>query len=554
MNQGMRPRRASLTVAYANLVLLVSIIAVLAGSFVTAGWPTYRVLSIREVLFILLPACLVVLARRLPARDTLRLRWPGGRIVAASALIGAGGWLIDSWLGVVSTGLLGYTTPLPPDFFPTTPRQALVLALALAILAPICEEMLFRGVILRGYEELGPRAAILASGALFVLFHQSLPQGLALLPLAFLLGYMVWRSDSLLSGIVAHAANNALAACLIVLATADPEIAPFVGTLPAALAGVALVMVGLWGFRRWATRPKAVPAVPSDRPNRDVGFWLRRVWPLFVIVPIVTVTVGLEAILGWFPEALALGQQVRWSSPPWDGPHAWTYEVRDALAAAEEPLGQVRCALSVESTAYVLACSRQSAYEADAGREMDSGGEVDEQWTARWQRSGLRLSSAERRTQWTAVDGGSGSRESSVVPGADTVEVTIRRDGGAPERPSFPLEPSSSPLRPGRAFEPTVLEGGEWPWRFSALPFSGFYSAGATMIDPEDWREGAGDAVRPTHVVVYGAEPIKTPAGTYIAWHVRVGDDLVAWYDVEHPHTLIALDNGRETWGLTSIE
>ena len=57
-----------------------------------------------------------------------------------------------------------------------------------------------------------------------------------------------------------------------------------------------------------------------------------------------------------------------------------------------------------------------------------------------------------------------------------------------------------------------------------------------------------------THVVVYGAEPVKTPAGTFIAWRVRVGDDLTAWYDVEHPHTLVALDNGMETWVLTSAK
>jgi membrane protease YdiL (CAAX protease family) len=549
MTQGMRPRQASLTITHANLALLVSMIVILAGSFAMAGWPTYWMLSIREALFILLPACLVVVTRRLPARGTLRLRWPGGRIAAASALIGAGGWLIDSWLGVVSTELVGYTTPLPPDFFPTTLGRALVMVLALVLLAPICEEMLFRGVILRGYEELSPRAAILASGALFALFHQSLPQGLALLPLAFLLSYMVWRSDSLLSGIVAHAANNALAACLIVLGTADPEIAPLVGTLPAALAGVVLVLIGLWGFRRWAAHPRAAAVASVDRPVRDVGFWLRRAWPLFVIVPIVTVTVGLEAILGWFPEALALGQQVRWSSPPWDGPHAWTYEVRDALAAAEEPVGQVRCALSLEDAAYVLSCARRQSPDG-----ADTGGEVDEQWTARWQRSGLRLSSAERRTQVTTVGGRRDLRESLVVPGAEAVEVTIRRDGGAPETASSPLELSSSPLRPGRAFEPTVLEGGEWPWRLSALPFSGFYSAGATMVDPEDWREGTGDAVRPIHVVVYGAEPIKAPAGTTIAWHVRVGDDITAWYDVEPPHTLVALDNGIEVWVLTSIE
>jgi hypothetical protein len=100
------------------------------------------------------------------------------------------------------------------------------------------------------------------------------------------------------------------------------------------------------------------------------------------------------------------------------------------------------------------------------------------------------------------------------------------------------------------------LESGEWPWRFSALPFDVFYSAQATMVDPEAWREAGdnGPTASPTHVVVYGAEPIKTPAGTFIAWQVRVGDDWMAWYDVERPHALVALDNGVETWVLMSAE
>ena len=255
-------------------------VLILGGSLAMAAWPTYRVLAVREVAFILLPACLVMLALRQPPQEQarlLRLRWPGGRVAALSALIGAGGWLVDSWMGVLLSEGLGYVSPLPPDFFPTTPGRALALLVVLALLAPICEETLFRGLIQRGYEELSPRAAILAGGALFAMFHQSLPQGLALLPLAFTLGYLVWRSDSLFTGIIAHAANNALAGILIVAATADPEIATFVGTWPAALAGAALAAFGLWGVRRWTAplsrggasgRGGAHESAGGRRPNR----------------------------------------------------------------------------------------------------------------------------------------------------------------------------------------------------------------------------------------------------------------------------------------------
>jgi membrane protease YdiL (CAAX protease family) len=567
MSQDLRPRRSSLTIAHANGVLLASIVAILGGGLAMAAWSTYRVLALRELVFILLPACLVTLLLKQPSQEKarlLRLRWPGGRIAALSVLIGAGGWLVDSWLGVVLTEGLGYVAPLPPDFFPTTPGKGLALLVVLAFLAPICEETLFRGVIQRGYEELSPRAAILAGGALFALFHQSLPQGLALLPLAFVLGYLVWRSDSLFAGIIAHATNNALAGALIIAATADPEIAPWIGTLPTALAGAALASFGLWGLRRWtappveAASPQARAAAGTISVNRDIRFWAVRLWPLLLVLPIVAFSVGLEALMGRFPDLLSQGRPVRWSFPPWDTPQAWTYEIRNTQAIAKEPVGRAQCTLSLQNDAYLLKCSRQqSAYEADTGSGVYWGRDVDEQFTARWQRPGLRLSSVERRTQVVDTDGKSRSFEAAVVQGQDAVEVVSRWEGNVQQEASFPLAPFSSPQWPDRTLHPVVLEASEWPWRLSALPFGVFYSAEAILVDPEafaPYDEEKGPGANPTHVVVYGAEPVKTPAGTFIAWHVRLGDDLTAWYDVERPHTLVTMDNGTETWVLTSIE
>jgi hypothetical protein len=221
----------------------------------------------------------------------------------------------------------------------------------------------------------------------------------------------------------------------------------------------------------------------------------------------------------------------------------------------DEAVGQVQCTLSPEETAYVLDCShQQSAYEADTGRNVTYGKDVDERLSARWQHPGLHLVSVDRRAQTATISGETTSRTTTVVVEADAVEVTTHRDSGAPEKSSYPLESSSSPLSSGRPLKPVVLESSEWPWRLSALPFSDFYSAQATMVDANAQTEEAGVAVATTSVVVYGAEPIKTPAGTYITWQVRVGDQLTAWYDVERPHTLVALDNGVESWVLTFSE
>jgi hypothetical protein len=98
-----------------------------------------------------------------------------------------------------------------------------------------------------------------------------------------------------------------------------------------------------------------------------------------------------------------------------------------------------------------------------------------------------------------------------------------------------------------------VVERSEWPWRFCALPFQGFYSAQAALLDPDP--PGGGDpTLTLTSVVVYGSEPVATPAGSFIAWRVEVGPDHVAWYDTEAPHVLVAWEDGMEKWVLTSVE
>jgi membrane protease YdiL (CAAX protease family) len=570
----MERKRSSPTIAQVNLLLLVSMVLILGGSIAMRNLSTTWTLFAREVLFILAPAIFALLALRLPAREVLRVRWPGSRVLLMCALIGLGGWLIDIWLGAMFVQLLGYTVPLPPDFYPTTVGQALATFVVLAVVAPICEEVLFRGVIQRGYEQLGAWPSILIGGLLFVIFHQSLPQGLALIPLAFLLGYLAWRTNSLLSSIVVHVVNNALAALMIIVAVfalqldvpagqaAMPEINVALCTLPAALVGLALLLVGLRGIQRWAPPPPPIP-----RATLRPGFlpWLARIWPLLLILPFYLLAISAEAVIGRAPELLALGRPVRWSDAPWDGPRTWAYEIQVSPEAGslDEPVGQARCSLSPEGETWMLACNRQqSAYEVDTDRGPYRGNDVEERLEARWRAGDLGLLSAERHTQVGTPEGETLVIESLTVPDGDAVTVTLRRPAapprGSPETVHLAVEQPSGLLRTGPVVAPAVLESGEWPWRLSALPFEGVYSARVALVRPYSLREGNDDVDGPqlesTAVVVAGAEPIKTPAGATIAWRVQVGDDWVAWYDAEAPHTLVALDNGVERWVLTSVE
>lgn len=86
--------------------------------------------------------------------------------------------------------------------------------LSIALLAPILEELLFRGAIQGYLQETGmrPWRAILIASFIFGVVHMNPAQ----IPFAFLLGiifgWLYYRTGSLLPGIVGHVLNNSIAA------------------------------------------------------------------------------------------------------------------------------------------------------------------------------------------------------------------------------------------------------------------------------------------------------------------------------------------------------
>jgi membrane protease YdiL (CAAX protease family) len=88
---------------------------------------------------------------------------------------------------------------------------------ALVIIPPIAEEMLFRGLILREFaRRYSTRHAIFGSAALFALFHLNPWQAVVAFPIGILAAWLVLRTGSIIPGIVLHAALNFTSSFLIV--------------------------------------------------------------------------------------------------------------------------------------------------------------------------------------------------------------------------------------------------------------------------------------------------------------------------------------------------
>lgn len=91
------------------------------------------------------------------------------------------------------------------------PLQRTVFAFAAVILAPLIEEMLFRGILYRTGQQLGyPRLALIGSSLLFALIHASLLTLLPLTVLAIIFARLYDYTDRLIAPIVAHSLFNAV--------------------------------------------------------------------------------------------------------------------------------------------------------------------------------------------------------------------------------------------------------------------------------------------------------------------------------------------------------
>lgn len=89
--------------------------------------------------------------------------------------------------------------------------QTVTGVLSVALVAPFVEELVFRGTIMRCLQERGlsPRMVILVSALLFGVVHVNPVQVLFAFLMGLVLGWIAWRTGSLVPVVVGHVLNNA---------------------------------------------------------------------------------------------------------------------------------------------------------------------------------------------------------------------------------------------------------------------------------------------------------------------------------------------------------
>lgn len=150
------------------------------------------------------------LCRCMPA-PPLTNRWVQPRLIGRWFVIGVALMWLGSLIGSALNDLTYRIAGLEPADLLTDMMQELPLAVILlgaCVLGPLCEELLFRGLLARRLARYGQKPAALVSALLFGLYHANLSQLFYAFALGLLLAYAYFYTGTLCAPVLLHMLLN----------------------------------------------------------------------------------------------------------------------------------------------------------------------------------------------------------------------------------------------------------------------------------------------------------------------------------------------------------
>jgi hypothetical protein len=189
--------------------------------------------------------------------------------------------------------LIGPPPEIPP---PQNTLDAMGYFIAIVILAPLCEEPVFRGFIMRGWLRYGFVAGIVGSGVLFGLQHAQLNGVVPLSLVGIMLAIVAFRAGSLWPAITIHAVYNSLSISFLIFPEGMPEISDATFII-AGLIALPAALVALWLFHRLAP-PFQPPKREPLTTERSVAILVS----LLMVVGMFLLMVSLEVLIRLNPD------------------------------------------------------------------------------------------------------------------------------------------------------------------------------------------------------------------------------------------------------------
>jgi membrane protease YdiL (CAAX protease family) len=223
---------ATIIASFGALGAAGDLLALQSGGKLTVGG-SLLVLTITQIGLVVTAVLFVVLPKALVGVGLLPERGAGRSVLLGLALA------IPAWIGAT---LLGAVLDLILEQLHRRPEPGIVdvavmridptvLILALVVVAPVAEELFFRGVVYNAWlREYGPRVALFGSAALFAVIHANTESANALIGsvvnvvpifgLGLVLATLYRATGSLAASIALHAGFNAISVTVALLVRA----------------------------------------------------------------------------------------------------------------------------------------------------------------------------------------------------------------------------------------------------------------------------------------------------------------------------------------------
>jgi membrane protease YdiL (CAAX protease family) len=269
----------------ANLLAATLLIALIVSAAILSVFFNLSVVLVGGQLLFIVPALLWIAIRRFPLQATFRLYPISARTALWSVLIGIACWPVTAGIATLLEKPLLLIGPTPAIPLPTNWIEGLAYAFTFIVLAPLTEEPIFRGFVLQAWLRRGSVVGIVLAGFLFGLLHSQIAPVLPITLFGIVLGLLAYRSQSILSSILAHAAFNSVASLFVCLPSLQgTEDVVFIIAGAVALPVAALLV---WSYVRRNPPPS------NGTPPRENSPW---VWPILSLL-VVLGLFGLMALL-----------------------------------------------------------------------------------------------------------------------------------------------------------------------------------------------------------------------------------------------------------------
>lgn len=194
---------------------LIAIMLIFIGGFFQSK-NIYTGLLITQYLLILLPSLIFLRIKKLPLKESLRLNKISFQQLITIILISLFAYPIAVLFQAIFLSILSKFTPLLeiPIPIPSNIRIYLASIFVFAVGPGICEEIMFRGVLIRAYESLGVKKAIVLTSILFGIFHFNIFNLVGPIFLGLIFGITLYKTNSIYAPIVGHITNNSIAVTL----------------------------------------------------------------------------------------------------------------------------------------------------------------------------------------------------------------------------------------------------------------------------------------------------------------------------------------------------